>query len=72
MTKSHESKPSSNCKWVMHDLDGVSDQDIMFGHTRDETIVYLTTSFGKDLTDSYKNRDVQRLQSEGKTRSTIT
>ena len=59
----------------MHDLDGASDQDIMFGHARDETIVYsLTTSIGKDLTDSHKNSDsdVRRLQSEGKTRSTIT
>ena len=32
----------------------------------------LTASIGKDLTDSHKNRDVRRLQSEGKTRSTIT
>ena len=43
------------------------------GHARDETIVYsLTTSIGKDLTDSHENSDVRRLQSEGKTRSTIT
>ena len=43
----------------MHDLDGASDQDIMFGHARDVTIVYsLTTSIGKDLTDSHKNSDV--------------
>ena len=33
-----ESKQSSsNWKKAMHDLDGASDQDIMFGHTRDET-----------------------------------
>ena len=58
---------------AMHDLDGASDQDIMFGHARDETIAHsLTTSIGKDLTDSHKNSDVRRLQSEGKTRSTIT
>ena len=39
---------------------------------RDETIAYsLSTSFGKDLADSHKNSDVQRLQSESKTRSTI-
>ena len=63
---------SSNCKKVMHDLDGASDQDIMFGHARDEAIVYLSTSFGQDLTDSHQNSDVRRLQSEGKTRSTIT
>ena len=57
----------------MHDLDGASDQDIMFGHAMDETIVYSwTTSIGKGLTDSYKNSDVQRLQSEGKSRSPIT
>ena len=41
MTKSQlfdESKqPSSNCKKAMHDLDGASDQDIIFGHMRDET-----------------------------------
>ena len=77
MTKNqrfNESKQSSsNCKKAMHDLDGASDQDIMFGHARDETIAYsLSTSFGKDLIDSQKNSDVRRLQSEGKTRSTIT
>ena len=77
MTKSQrfdESKQSSsNCKKAMHDLDGASDQDIMFGHARDEMVVYsLTTSIGKDLTDSHENSDVRRLQSEGKTRSTIT
>ena len=45
----------------------------MFGHARDETIVYsLSTSIGNDLTDSYENSDAGRLQSEGKTRSTIT
>ena len=32
----------------------------------------LTTSIGKDLTDSHKNSDVWRLQPEGETRSTIT
>ena len=33
-----ESKQSSsNCKKAMHDLDDASDQDIMFGHMRDET-----------------------------------
>ena len=41
MTKSQsfdESKQSSkNCKKAMHDFDGASDQDIMFGHTKDET-----------------------------------
>ena len=57
----------------MHDLDDDSDQDIMFGHMRDETIVYSSlTSIGEDLTDSYKNSDVRRLQSESKTRLTIT
>ena len=45
----------------------------MFSHARDKMIVYsLTTSIGKDLTDSHENSDVRRLQSEGKTRSTIT
>ena len=77
MTKSQrfdESKQaSSNCKKAMHDLDGASDQDIMFGHAGDDMIVHsLTTSIGKDLTDSHENSDVRRLQSEGKTRSTIT
>ena len=53
----------------MHDLDGDSDPDIMFGHARDETIAYsLTTSNGKDLTDGHKNSDVWRLQPEGKIR----
>ena len=57
----------------MHDLDGASDQNIMFGHARDETIAHsLATSIGKDLTDGHKNSDVRRLQPEGKTRSTIT
>ena len=33
-----ESKQSSsNCKKAMHDLDGASDQDIVFGRMRDET-----------------------------------
>ena len=33
---------NSNCKKAMHDLDGASDQDSMFGH---ETIAHsLTTS----------------------------
>ena len=42
----------------MHDLDGASDQDITFGHARDETIAFsLSTSFGKDLIDSHKNSD---------------
>ena len=77
MTKSQwfdESKQSSsNCKKAMHDLDGASDQDIMFGDARDETIAYsLSTSIGQDLTDSHKNSDVRRLQLECKTRSTIT
>ena len=77
MTKSQRfdqcKQSSSNCKKAMHDLDGASDQDIMFGHAMDEKIVYsLTTSIGKGLIDRYKNSDVQRLQSEGKTRSTIT
>ena len=63
MTKNqrfNESKQSSsNCKKAMHDLDGASDQDIMFGHARDVTISYsLSTSFGKDLIDSHKNSDV--------------
>ena len=63
MTKkqqSDESKQSnSNYKKAMHDFDGASDQNIMFGHARDETIVYsLTIRFGKDLTDSHKNSDV--------------
>ena len=45
----------------------------MFGHARDETIAHsLTTSIGKDLTDSHKKSDVRRLQSKGKTGSTIT
>ena len=57
----------------MHALDGASDQDIMFGHASGETIVHsLTNSIGKDLTDGHKNSDVRRLQTEGKTRSTIT
>ena len=50
---------------AMHDLDG--------GHARNVMIAYsLTTSFVKDLTDIHKNSDVRRLQSEGKTQSTIT
>ena len=58
---------------VGHDLDGASDQDIMFGHARDEAIAHsLTTSIGKDLTDRHKNSDVWRLQPGGKTRSTVT
>ena len=45
----------------------------MFGHAWDKTIVYsLTTSIGKDLTDSHENSDVRRLQPEGKTRSRET
>ena len=77
MTKSQRfdecKQSSSNCKKAMHDLDGASDQDIMVGYAMDETIVNsLITSIGKGLTESYKNSDVQRLQSEGKTRSTIT
>ena len=77
MTKSQrfdESKQSSsNCKNAMHDLDGAGDQDIVFGHARDEMIVYsLTTSIGKDLTDSHKNSDVQRLQPECNARLTMT
>ena len=63
---------NSNCNNAMH-LDGANDQNIMVGHARDETIVYsLSTSISNDLTDNYKNSDVRRLQSEGKTRSTIT
>ena len=54
-------------------LDGASDQDIMFGCARDETIAHsMTTSIGKDLIDGHKKSDVRRLQPEGKTRSTIT
>ena len=35
----------------MHDVDGASNQDIMFGHAMDETIAHsLTTSIGQDLT----------------------
>ena len=69
-----ENKQSSNdCKKAMRDLDGASDQDIMFGHARDVTVAYsLSNSTGKDLTDRHKNSDVRRLQPEGKTRSTIT
>ena len=53
MTKNqrfNESKQSSsNCIKTMHDLDIAGDQDIMFGHARDETIAFsLSTSFGKD------------------------
>ena len=66
-------QPSSNCKKAMHDLDGASGQDIMFGHARDEAIAHsLSTSIGKDLTDGQKKNDVRRLQPEGKTRSSIT
>ena len=70
----NESKQSSsNCKKAIHDLDGANDLDIMFGHARDETVAcLLSTSFGEDLTDSHKDSDVRRLQSDGKTRSTIT
>ena len=72
MTKSQRFDESKQSK-AMHDLDGASAQDIMFGHARDEIILYsLTSSIGKDLTDSHENSDVRRLQSEGKTRSTIT
>ena len=54
----------------MHHLDDASDEDIMFGRMRGmkrrtPCIAHsLTTSIGKDLTDSHKNSDVQRLQPE--------
>ena len=77
MTKSQRfdecRQSSSNCTNAMDDFDGASDQHIIFGHARDETIVYsLTTNIGNDLNDSYKNSDVRRLQPECKSRSTIT
>ena len=60
MTKSQcfdESKQSSS---AMHDLDGVSDQDIMFGHMRDET----KDAMHRALVDNQHRKKLDRRSQE--------
>ena len=63
-----ESKQSSsNCKKAMHDLDGASDQDTMFGHPWDETIAYsLTTSMESHVKETAQtdSRSASRREEE--------